>query len=219
MAEICRLLGIEETALAPLWVEIESCWKKKGARLVNERQERERKIADEKAKQQSDKGKLGAKARWPKDSQRHSQGISQAKPKVCPTDGPIQSQSHKEHLRSPPPPVAMNGFAAFWQAYPRKKSKGQAEKAWRTLRPDEQLQAAILAGVERAKTSADWTKKGGEYVPHPATWLNAKGWEDEVEAAADAYDDLPEGRTCSACGGVHEWRAGKRLEPCPKEPA
>src|SRR3990170_1183603 len=54
MAEVCRLLGIEETALVPLWAEIESCWKKKGSRLVNDRQERERKVADEKAKQQSD---------------------------------------------------------------------------------------------------------------------------------------------------------------------
>lgn len=70
-------------------------------------------------------------------------------------------------------------FAEFWQAYPRKKSKGTAERWWRTHRPNEQLQEAIMAGLERAKTSNDWTKESGKYIPYPTSWLNAKGWEDE----------------------------------------
>lgn len=70
-------------------------------------------------------------------------------------------------------------FVRFWAAYPKKRSKGQAEKAWAKLQPDEQLFRAIMDGLERAKTSADWQKDGGQYIPYPATWLNAKGWEDE----------------------------------------
>lgn len=75
-------------------------------------------------------------------------------------------------------PKTLAPFGAFWDAYPRKKSKGQAEKAWLKIKPDEQLCAAILAGVERAKTSADWQRDGGQFIPYPATWLAAKGWED-----------------------------------------
>jgi hypothetical protein len=70
-------------------------------------------------------------------------------------------------------------FEIFWQAYPKKKSRGQAEKAWLKIKPDEQLLEKILSTIEWAKTSVEWTKDGGQFIPYPATWLNAKGWEDE----------------------------------------
>jgi hypothetical protein len=74
-------------------------------------------------------------------------------------------------------------FAAFWDAYPRKKSKGDAEKAWKQIKPNEQLAEQILQAVERAKTSDGWLKDQGKFVPYPASWLRAKGWEDEDAAA------------------------------------
>ena len=81
-------------------------------------------------------------------------------------------------------------FELFWQAYPKKKSKGQAEKAWLKIKPNEQLLEAILSTIEQAKTSVDWTKDGGQFIPYPATWLNAKGWEDEYGKQGDgAVDD------------------------------
>jgi hypothetical protein len=70
-------------------------------------------------------------------------------------------------------------FDEFWAEYPKKRSKGQAEKTWVKLKPDEQLFEAIMTGLKRAKTSVDWAKNGGQYIPYPSTWLNAKGWEDE----------------------------------------
>lgn len=78
------------------------------------------------------------------------------------------------------------GFERFWSAYPRKVSKGRAQKAWAKLKPSEQLVQAIIAGIGRAKTSAQWTREGGQYIPHPATWLNDRGWEDEQPATAGA---------------------------------
>lgn len=76
-------------------------------------------------------------------------------------------------------PSQQEMFDRFWQAYPKKRSKGQAEKTWAKIKPSEQLLAVILDALERAKTSIDWTKEGGNFIPHPSTWLNAKGWEDE----------------------------------------
>lgn len=70
-------------------------------------------------------------------------------------------------------------FELFWKAYPKKRNKGQAEKAFKKAAPDEQLMAAILTAIERAKKSAQWLKEDGQFIPYPATWLNAKGWEDE----------------------------------------
>lgn len=73
----------------------------------------------------------------------------------------------------------IGSFDQFWKVYPKRKSKGQAEKAFLKINPDEQLLTKILESVERAKKSEDWIKEKGKYIPHPATWLNAKGWEDE----------------------------------------
>jgi len=77
-------------------------------------------------------------------------------------------------------------FEKFWESYPKKKSKAQAEKAFAKINPDEQLLAAMIAKIGQARTSDEWTREGGRYIPHPATWLNAKGWEDEIITEADS---------------------------------
>ena len=76
-------------------------------------------------------------------------------------------------------------FDRFWAAYPRKKSKMQAHRAFSHLAPSEDLLARILESLERAKKSSEWRREGGQYIPHPATWLRAQGWLDEF--MADAY--------------------------------
>jgi hypothetical protein len=79
----------------------------------------------------------------------------------------------------------LNGaFTEFWDAYPKKRSKGDAEKAWLKLKPDASLQSRILVSLTAASVSKDWQREGGKFIPHPATWLNAKGWEDSYEQAA-----------------------------------
>ena len=79
-------------------------------------------------------------------------------------------------------------FTLFWQAYPNKKSKGQAEKAWDKIKPDELLFELIMSKLQEARSSPNWTKEGGKYIPYPATWLNAKGWEDEYTQGMDVPD-------------------------------
>ncbi len=72
-------------------------------------------------------------------------------------------------------------FASFWLAYPRKKNKGEAEKAWAKIKPDNNLTEKIISSIDLAKQSKEWIKENGDFIPYPATWLNAKGWEDEIE--------------------------------------
>ena len=75
----------------------------------------------------------------------------------------------------------LEGFNEFWAMIPKykKKSRGQAEKAWKAIRPNAEQRASIMAGLKNAIESAEWAKANGEYIPHPATWLRAKGWLDE----------------------------------------
>ena len=44
-------------------------------------------------------------------------------------------------------PKVDKAFTEFWLAYPRKKAKGAAEKAWAKIRPDEQLHNRILDAI------------------------------------------------------------------------
>ncbi len=74
----------------------------------------------------------------------------------------------------------MADFELFWKAYPKKKSKDAARRRWETIKPDADLLQTMLAAIEQQKTSDQWKKDGGQFIPNPATWLNGGCWTDEV---------------------------------------
>ena len=76
------------------------------------------------------------------------------------------------------------GFCRWYNVYPNKKARGAAERAWGKLAPDPDLVATLIAAVEVQAQSREWTRDGGAYIPHPATWLNNRRWEDEPTEAA-----------------------------------
>lgn len=79
----------------------------------------------------------------------------------------------------------MERFEIFYKAYPKHKSRGDAEKAWKSIKPDDALLAKIMKALEIAKKDPNWQKEKGQYVPYPASWLRAKGWEDEPDGNSD----------------------------------
>lgn len=85
-------------------------------------------------------------------------------------------------LTSPTPPASagVGLFDRFWKLYPRKIGKGNAEKAWKKLKVTQPLFDRICAALAAQVNSPDWKKDGGQFIPHPATWLNGKRWEDEL---------------------------------------
>jgi hypothetical protein len=72
-------------------------------------------------------------------------------------------------------------FEQFWTAYPKKKAKDDALKAWEKRRPTSELLSVMLSALQRQKVSPDWLKDSGRFIPFPATWLNQARWTDEVE--------------------------------------
>lgn len=76
-----------------------------------------------------------------------------------------------------------DGFAEFYAAYPRKKSRRTAATAYAKARK-RATAAEILTGL--AMVVAGWKASGRtmEHTPYPASWLNADGWLDEPDAAA-----------------------------------
>ncbi|WP_346796356.1 hypothetical protein R5M92_12865 [Halomonas sp. Bachu 37] len=70
-------------------------------------------------------------------------------------------------------------FARFWSAYPKGRGKREAVEVWKSIAPDEALTEKMLAVLEQAKSSHDWCKNSGQFIPFPAKWLRDYGWEDE----------------------------------------
>lgn len=101
----------------------------------------------------------------------------------------------------PPKPSPLERrFAAFWAVYPKKVGKGAAEKSFAKYKPDDELTATMIQAVQAARRSEQWQKDGGQYIPNPATWLNQKRWEDEIQpAAAPHYQPSLEDR------GLENW--------------
>lgn len=85
-------------------------------------------------------------------------------------------------------------FEAWYAAYPRKRGKGQALKAYRLARKSASAEE-LLEGLTRQVASL--TARGAEFVPYPATWLNGQRWLDEV--------DLPAARNPAATPTVSPW--------------
>lgn len=94
-------------------------------------------------------------------------------------EGNAPNPNPKVNLKPSREPV---GFAEFWSAYPKKVGKGAAETSWKKLRPD---LATCLTALSIAKTSRDWLKENGQYIPNPATWLNQRRWEDSAPITTD----------------------------------
>jgi hypothetical protein len=70
-------------------------------------------------------------------------------------------------------------FAEFWEAYPKKKSKDDALKAFSKRKPTRDLLEQMLSAIRRQVSSEAWTKDKGQYIPYPASWLNDGAWKDE----------------------------------------
>lgn len=72
-------------------------------------------------------------------------------------------------------------FNQFWEAYPKKRGKSNACRSWEKLKVSNELFDLIIQKLELFKKSDDWLKENGKYIPYPATFLNGRRWEDEIE--------------------------------------
>jgi hypothetical protein len=91
-------------------------------------------------------------------------------------------------------------------------SKGKALKAFNALQVGDSLLADMLTALDWQTQQPAWQEQGGKFIPHPASWLNGRRWEDERPKAyrprtagpdyASAYDWQEE------CDRLHHGRCG-----------
>jgi hypothetical protein len=97
-------------------------------------------------------------------------------------DAPIQEVRSKEVRKEQHPTAGDDldaetrgaAFDVFWEQWPRKQQKADALRAWMKIPISEY--AEIAASLEKWRKSDQWTRG---VIPHPATWLNQKRWQDE----------------------------------------
>lgn len=102
-------------------------------------------------------------------------------------DSPSESRIQNPELITPytPPSGGDSGddgaFESFWAAYPRHVAKDKARTAFGKV-PKSEI-PELMAALEKHKRSDQWTKDGGQFIPHPATWLNQKRWQGDAPPA------------------------------------
>jgi hypothetical protein len=72
-------------------------------------------------------------------------------------------------------------FERFWQAYPVKKGKGDAWKAWDKARLDPLVERICASVADHLVHDTEWQRG---YIKYPATFLNGRCWEDELTPVA-----------------------------------
>lgn len=82
-------------------------------------------------------------------------------------------------------------FERFWQAYPRKTAKDAAWREWLRRSPSDDLTEQMITAVQSQRASEQWRKEGGQFIPHPRTWLHQGRWQDEAvrDLRAEAAED------------------------------
>jgi len=97
-----------------------------------------------------------------------------------PLNGTDLIGSEQNRSTPPLPPVGGDEFERFYQTYPRKEARGDAEKAWKQTARDRPPIEALLSAISLQRSSDQWTKEGGQFIPLPAGWLRKKRWADVV---------------------------------------
>jgi len=167
IAKLCNETG---ESMAELWLAISSCFKssEKDGRLIHPRLDKERKKQLKFSQERSVSGKKGAEIRW--KNKPNSSAIAQPIAKPMAKNSSSSSSSINKYSVD---------FLEFYSAYPLKKSKAKAYKAWKKLKPDLHT---CLAALQSQMIEKGFLKAEKKFCPewkHPSTWLNDKCWEDE----------------------------------------
>jgi hypothetical protein len=87
-------------------------------------------------------------------------------------------------------------FEVFWEAYGKKVGRATAEASFAKAKKSKDWPGMdiLLAAVETWRKSDQWTKDGGQFQPHAATWLNQHRWTDEPpQTTTTTQNGMPPG--------------------------
>lgn len=124
------------------------------------------------------------------DKERGYPKKSQGSPTAAPTPGP-EKRRHDDSQK------LLEGFSEWWAAYPRKIGKRQAERSYKAALKAGATPEELLEALEAHKQHWRLANTETRYIKHPATWLNAGSWMDELTSDLPAANPEEERRRLS----------------------
>ena len=88
-----------------------------------------------------------------------------------------RNQSPDTNNQTPKKDIGQSAFDRFWEEYPQKVKKKQAQEIWKRKKLDIKADLIISDVEKRLALDARW--KGG-FIPDPTTYLNGERWNDEI---------------------------------------
>ena len=101
-----------------------------------------------------------------------------------------REEKRREEITPPTPKGELAGFSEFWAAWPasgRKGSKGACLAVWKKHKV-EFVTDEVIRHLDSLKTSSEWTKNGGEFIPAPLVYLNQRRWDGAEESQQAPVD-------------------------------
>jgi hypothetical protein len=149
----------------------------------------------------SEAGKKAAGVRWKND------GNANADANAYADSENRNAEERRGEEKETPSPAALSpkrtakrcsssgddGFAEWWENYPRKVAKAEASKAWaKALKTNPKPTREALATALRTQ-ARNWQREGRQIdkIPHAARWLNGRRWEDDDLANPKPVNDDP----------------------------
>ena len=100
-------------------------------------------------------------------------GVIHGKKRVSPATPTKEIYTKEKEIYSP-------NFLTFWEKYPRKEKKKPAFTAYQKIQNPKPSLKTVINSIEAHMKTDQW--KDRQFIPLPATWLNARQWEDEFES-------------------------------------
>lgn len=100
-------------------------------------------------------------------------------------------------------------FEALWTDYPVKRDKALAKRAFNSIpNMTEQLFTFMLEAIKEQKTSREWLKDDGKWIPTLSKWLNNERFYDELPKTQLKLSNSPVERILIIGGNssVEDWQ-------------
>jgi uncharacterized protein YdaU (DUF1376 family) len=121
--------------------------------------------------------------RTAKTQRTHTQPQPQSQPEEKKEESSLRSDSARDVSRAISDDWPPDYREQFWNAYPRKVGRKAAFAKLKTLRSSGEVTfAKLIAGVRAIRVGEP------RFIPHPTTWLNRGGWDDDPAAAFGGND-------------------------------
>lgn len=193
--KIAALVKIPGPKFQRIWSEgiLHECFVERGGKLVNPRQERERKKQIEFRRRQADNGSKGGRpSRNPRKTQEHK-----------PTHNPVVSgevplskaraieREIEIETRDPKKDEERHDFAfmAFRDAYPEARRKGGflTQQAYLAAVAAAGSSSVLMLALDNHKASEQWSNP--KHIPGMDVWLNEERWRQVLPAVGESEPD------------------------------